>query len=95
MRDLRSQLLSFSSETFYGIFLPAAERLLVESKPLPRHLSKMMKMQDSLLKASAAELLRTDLLHVSTKQQQNPTESWCIIVQGRHRHDCILLGVVQ
>ena len=34
----------------------------------------MLKMQDSLLKASAAELLRTDLLHVSTKQQQNPTE---------------------
>ena len=57
-----------------GIFLPAAERLLVESKPLSRHMSKMLKMQDSLLKASAAELLRTDLLHVSTKQQQNPTE---------------------
>ena len=57
-----------------GIFLPAAERLLVESKPLSRHMSKMLKMQDSLLKASAAELLRTDLLQVSTKQQQNPTE---------------------
>ena len=37
-------------------------------------MSKMLKMQDSLLKASSAELLRTDLLHVSTKQQQNPTE---------------------
>ena len=37
-------------------------------------MSKMLKMQDSLLKASAAELLRTDLLHVSTKQQQNTTE---------------------
>ena len=34
----------------------------------------MLKMQDSLLKASAAELLRTDLLHVSTKQHQSPTE---------------------
>ena len=53
-----------------GIFLPAAERLLVESKPLSRHMSKMLKMQDSLLKASAAEFL----LHVSAKQQQNPTE---------------------
>ena len=37
-------------------------------------MSKMLKMQDSLLKASAAELLRTDLLHVSAKQQQSPTE---------------------
>jgi transposase InsO family protein len=57
-----------------GIFLPAAERLLVESKPLSRHMSQMLKMQDSLLKASAAELLRTDLLHVSTKQQRTHTE---------------------
>ena len=56
-----------------GIFSPAAERLLVESKPLSRHMSKMLKMQDSLLKASAAELLRTDLLHVSTKQQRTHT----------------------
>jgi hypothetical protein len=57
-----------------GIFLPAAERLLVESKPLSRHMSQILKMQDSLLKASAAELLRTDLLHVSTKQQRTHTE---------------------
>ena len=34
----------------------------------------MLKMQDSLLEASAAELFRTDLLHVSTKQQQSHTE---------------------
>jgi hypothetical protein len=36
-------------------------------------------MQDSLLKASAAELLRTDLLHVSTKLQRTHTipTSWC------------------
>ena len=58
----------------HGIFLPVAERLLVESKPLSRHMSKMLQMQDSLLEASAAELFRTDLLHVSTKQHQNPTE---------------------
>ena len=50
-----------------GIFLPAAERLLAESKPLSRHMTKMLQMQDSLLKASAAKLLRTDFLHVSTK----------------------------
>jgi hypothetical protein len=57
-----------------GIFLPAAERLLVESKPLSGHMSQMLKMQYNLLKASAAELLRTDLLHVSTKQQRTHTE---------------------
>ena len=32
----------------------------------------MLKMQDSLLKASAKELLRTDLLHVSAKKLQTP-----------------------
>ena len=37
-------------------------------------MSQMLKMQDSLLKASAAELLRTDLLHVSIKQQRTHTE---------------------
>ena len=51
-----------------GIFLPHAERLDAESKPMSRHMSNMLKMQDSLLKASAKELLRTDLLHVSAKQ---------------------------
>lgn len=39
----------------------------------------MLKMQDSLLKASAKELLRADLLHVSAKQLQtleiNPINS--------------------
>ena len=34
----------------------------------------MIHMQDSLLKASAKELLRTDLLHISDKQQQTPKE---------------------
>ena len=54
-----------------GIFLPVAERI-VSDKPLSTHMSKMLKMQDSLLKASAKELLRTDLLHVSAKQLQTP-----------------------
>jgi hypothetical protein len=53
-----------------GIFLPEADRLVAETKPLSRHMSKMLKMQDSLLKASAKELL----LHVSAKQLQTPTE---------------------
>ena len=57
-----------------GIFLPEAERVIAESKPLSRHMSQMLKMQDGLIKASAKELLRTDLLHVSAKQLQTPKE---------------------
>ena len=57
-----------------GIFLPETERVIAESKPLSRHMSQMLKMQDSLIKASAKELLRTDLLHVSAKQLQTPKE---------------------
>ena len=73
--DLRYQLLFGNVLNLdRGIFLPAAERLLVESKPLSRHMSKMLQMQDSLLKASTAELLRTDLLHVSATQQRTHTE---------------------
>ena len=50
------------------IFLPHAERLDALTKPMSRYMSNMLKMQDSLLKASAKEILRTDLLHVSAKQ---------------------------
>jgi Chromo (CHRromatin Organisation MOdifier) domain len=46
-----------------GTFLPPSERLAIESKPLPKYMSDFLKMQDSLLKSSAKELLRTDLLH--------------------------------
>jgi hypothetical protein len=46
-----------------GIFLPPSERLAIEGKHLSKHMSDFLKMQDSLLKASAKELLRTDLLH--------------------------------
>ena len=56
-----------------GIFLPVAERI-VSDKPLSRHMSNLLKMQDSLLKASAKELLRTDQLHISAKQIQTPKE---------------------
>jgi hypothetical protein len=40
-----------------GIFLPPSERLAIESKPLSKHMSDFLNMQDSLLKASAKELL--------------------------------------
>ena len=50
-----------------GLFLPVEERSISE-KPLSQHMSKLLAMQDNLLKASAKELLRTDLLHTSTKQ---------------------------
>jgi hypothetical protein len=51
-----------------GIFLPPSTRLAIESKPLSKHVSDFIKMQDSLLKASAKELLRTDLLHQTQSQ---------------------------
>jgi hypothetical protein len=51
-----------------GIFLPPPERLAIESKPLSKHMSDFLQMQDSLLKASAKELLRTHLLHQTLSQ---------------------------
>ena len=39
------------------------------SRPLSRHMSDLLAIQDNLLKASAEELLRTDLLHMTTKEQ--------------------------
>ena len=45
-----------------GIFLPKDEQNL-SSKPLSKHASQMLSMQNNLLNASAKELLRTDLLH--------------------------------
>ena len=56
-----------------GIFLAVAERIASEV-PLSWHMSRLLKTQDSLLKASAKELLRTDLLNVSEKQLQTPNE---------------------
>jgi hypothetical protein len=44
------------------------------SKPLSKHMSDMLAMQDSLLKASAKELLRTDLLHLSRMEQAKHAE---------------------
>ena len=43
-------------------------------KPLPKYISNLLSIQDNLLKASAKELLRTDLLHLTTKEQNKHTE---------------------
>ena len=43
--------------------------------PLSQQVSRMFKIQDSVLKASAKELLRTDFLHASSKQLHNHTEN--------------------
>jgi transposase InsO family protein len=51
-----------------GIFLPPSERLVINDKPLSTRMSNLLKIQDSLLKASAKELLRTDLLHQKQSQ---------------------------
>ena len=51
-----------------GIFTPISE-LPSSSKPLSKYMSDLLVIQDNLLKASAEELLRTDLLHKTTKEQ--------------------------
>ena len=39
-----------------------------------KYMSSLISIQDNLLKASAKELLRTDLLHLTTKEQNKHTE---------------------
>ena len=51
-----------------GIFIPQSERSLA-SKPLSQYMSDLLAIYDNLLKASAEELLITDLLHMTTKEQ--------------------------
>ena len=51
-----------------GLFLPKSE-LLASQKPLSSYMSNLLSIQDNLLKASAKELLRTDLLHMTNKEQ--------------------------
>ena len=51
-----------------GIFIPKSEPSSA-SKPLSQYMSDLLAIQDNLLKASAEELLRTDLLHMTTKEQ--------------------------
>ena len=50
-----------------GIFLPLEERP-VSIRPLSLYACEMLAMRKNLLEKSAAELLRTDLLHISTKE---------------------------
>jgi hypothetical protein len=77
-----------------GIFLPAAERLLVESKPLPRHMSQMLKMQDMQNSFALIFYLFQQNSNELIQNFQSIPMSWCIIVQGRHLLVCILHGVV-
>ena len=43
-------------------------------KPLLKYMSNLLSIQDNLLKASAKELLRTDLLHLTTEEPNKHTE---------------------
>ena len=52
---------------YRGIFLPLEERP-ISIRSLSLYASEMFAMQTNLLEKSAAELLRTDLLHMSTKE---------------------------
>ena len=56
-----------------GIFIPISERSS-SSKPLSRYMSDLLAPQYNLLKASAEELLRTDLLRMTTKEQNMQKE---------------------
>ena len=51
-----------------GIFIPKSEHSSA-LKPLSQYISDLLAIQDNLLKASAEELLRTDLLHITTTEQ--------------------------
>ena len=56
-----------------GLFLPRQEQP-VSNKPLSAYISKLLRIQDNLLKASAKELLRTDLVHLSNSKLQEHHE---------------------
>ena len=56
-----------------GLFLPVEERP-PSSQRLSSTMSELLFIQDNLLKASAKELLRTDLLHISSKNPLNYNE---------------------
>ena len=66
-----------------GIFLPPAKRNFSDDKPFSKRMSNLLKTQDSLLKASAKELLRTDLLHQSQSQNfqhvEYPKDSYVLV----------------
>ena len=53
-----------------GIFTPISERSS-SSKQLSTYMSNLLANKDNLLKAAAEELLRTDLLHMTTKEKKH------------------------
>ena len=55
-----------------GLFLPVSERS--NKQPLSKYMSDLLSIQDNLLKISAKELLRTDQLHLTSKEQKEHTE---------------------
>ena len=57
-----------------GIFEPLQTNLDHSDVRLSTHMSKLLSVQDNLLKASAKELLRTDLLHQTNAQTLSYTE---------------------
>jgi transposase InsO family protein len=57
-----------------GIFEPLQNNPLQDDVRLSTHMSKLLSVQDNLIKASAKELLRTDLLHQTAAQTLNYTE---------------------
>ena len=50
-----------------GIFEKIPNRS-ASNKPLSKYMSNLLSIQVNLLKASAKELLRTDLIHLTTKE---------------------------
>ena len=56
-----------------GILAPVSE-IKPSIEPLSSYMSKLLSVQDNLLKASAKELLRTNLLHMTSKEQEKHKE---------------------
>ena len=65
-----------------GTFLPNSEQTISE-RPLSSRRSDMLQIHDNPLKASAKESLRTDLLHVTSKEHNShkeyPTDSYVLV----------------
>ena len=72
-----------------GIFIPQSEPSSA-SKPLSKYMSDLLAVQDNLLKASAEELLRTDLLHMTTKDQNIHKEYLPDSYVLHHYRTCLL-----
>ena len=76
-----------------GIFAPVS-KIKLSIEPLSIYISKLLSVQDNLLKALAKELLRTDLLHITSKEQEKHKEylrGFFVLVHYR-QVNCILFG---